>query len=307
MDLLRNPGPVYGQLFVVIGAALISFSPVFVVLSGVSAASASFYRMALSLPALFFLLYYTKAKLWLGYRECGIALLASVFYTLDLTFWHQSILMIGPGLATILGNFQVFVLAAFSVLVLHTRVTARLVLAIPVSIIGLYLICGPQWTTGTDEFQMGVLFALSTALWYGGYVLLLRLLQISFDLEGKIANLCMISILTTIITGILVVVRGEGFGIPGLESWIYLLGYAIICQVIAWVLISAGLPFTVPIKVGLILLLQPAGAFIWDILIFRLPFTWVTLLGVILTLGAIYLGSTSTTPADVPLERNESG
>lgn len=296
MNIIRNPGPVYGQLLVVIGAALISLSPVFVVLSGVSASASAFYRMALSLPPLLLLLVYTRGRIWLGLRNCGIALLASIFYSLDLSFWHQSILLIGPGLATILGNFQVFVLAAFSVLVLHTRVTLRLILAIPVSIIGLYLICGVQWSTAADGFQLGVLLAFTTAFWYGGYVLLLRLLQTSFDLEGKIANLCMISILTTIITGLVVIGSGDSFDVPGVDSWLYLIGYAVICQVIAWVLISAGLPYTVPIKVGLILLLQPAGAFIWDILIFRLPFTSVTLLGVVLTLGAIYLGSTSTSP-----------
>lgn len=298
MNILRNPGPVYGQLLVVIGAALISLSPVFVVLSGVSASASAFYRMALSLPPLLLLLVFIRGKIWLGPRQLGIALLASIFYTLDLTCWHQSILLIGPGLATILGNFQVFVLAAFSVLVLHTRVTPRLILAIPVSIIGLYLICGVQWSTASDGFQMGVLLALTTAFWYGGYVLFLRLLQTSFDLEGKIANLCMISILTTIITGLVVIGSGDSFDVPSVDSWLYLAAYAIICQVIAWLLISAGLPFTVPIKVGLILLLQPAGAFIWDILIFRLPFTSVTVLGVVLTLGAIYLGSTSTSPGE---------
>ena len=123
MNIIQNPGPVYSQLLIVTGALLISLSPVFVVLSGVSATSSAFYRMALSLPALFLLLFLTGGKLWLGMRQCGIALLAGIFYTLDLTCWHQSILLIGPGLATILGNFQVFVLAAFSVFVLHTRVT----------------------------------------------------------------------------------------------------------------------------------------------------------------------------------------
>ena len=69
-------------------------------------------------------------------------------------------------------------------------------------------------------------------------------------------------------------------------------------SVIAWLLISTALPQVDPIRVGLILLLQPAGAFIWDIFIFNLPVTWITLAGVIITLGAIYLGSTSRTGSD---------
>jgi len=293
MDIFQKPGTTYGQFFVVIGAALISFSPVFVVLSGVSASTSAFYRMALSLPPLLILVVLFKAKLWQGRRKFGIALLCSIAYTLDLSSWHQSILLIGPGLATILGNFQVFVLAFYSIIVFHTRVNARIIFAIPVSIIGLFLICRPGIEGGSDGFLIGIILALSTAIWYGSYVLLLRSLQVTFDMSGKIANLCMISILTTIITGVIVIGTGNSFSVPGIDSWIYLSGYAVICQVVAWVLISAGLLYTTPIKVGLILLLQPAGAFIWDILIFRLPFTSVTLLGVLLTLGAIYLGSTS--------------
>jgi hypothetical protein len=43
---------------------------------------------------------------------CGL------FFALDLFCWHASILHIGPGLATIIDNFQVFVLTTVGILFL---------------------------------------------------------------------------------------------------------------------------------------------------------------------------------------------
>jgi len=48
--------------------------------------------------------------------------------------------------------------------------------------------------------------------------------------------------------------------------------------------------------VGLILLLQPALAFVWDILFFGRPTRAVELVGAAITLGAIYLGLTGRQP-----------
>ena len=45
---------------------------------------------------------------------------------------------------------------------------------------------------------------------------------------------------------------------------------------------------------GLILLLQPALAFVWDVLLFQRPTTLVNWLGVVLALAAIYLGTVKT-------------
>jgi drug/metabolite transporter (DMT)-like permease len=45
--------------------------------------------------------------------------------------------------------------------------------------------------------------------------------------------------------------------------------------------------------IGLILLLQPTLAFVWDVLFFARPAMPLEVLGVLLTLVAIYLGTTS--------------
>ena len=57
-----------------------------------------------------------------------------------------------------------------------------------------------------------------------------------------------------------------------------------------WILITNALPKIRASLSGLILLLQPALAFVWDVLFFQRPTTPVNWLGVLVALVAIYLG-----------------
>ena len=88
-------------------------------------------------------------------------------------------------------------------------------------------------------------------------------------------------------------VKKENFRVPDLQSWWALLGYGFIAQVLGWVLIARGLLKSEASRAGLILLLQPTLAFVWDILFFKRPTGPVEILGALLALFAIYLGTTS--------------
>ncbi len=88
-------------------------------------------------------------------------------------------------------------------------------------------------------------------------------------------------------------IQGESFVIPDLTSWGAMIGYGVICQAIAWLIISKSLPRLRASLVGLILLLQPILAFIWDITLFSRPTTIYEIAGVVIALIAIYLGSSN--------------
>ena len=57
-----------------------------------------------------------------------------------------------------------------------------------------------------------------------------------------------------------------------------------------WFLIASALPKIRASFSGLILLLQPALAFVWEVLFFQRPTSLVNWLGVLIALAAIYLG-----------------
>ena len=70
--------------------------------------------------------------------------------------------------------------------------------------------------------------------------------------------------------------------------------YGAVSQALGWWLISRGLRTVPASRAGLILVLQPALSFVWDVLLFGRPTDALDGIGVALTLLAIYLGTMSS-------------
>ena len=90
------------------GAVMISFSGVWVKVADVAPTVSAFYRVLFGGLFLLAAACWKREITWKGWQRLWLGLFCGLFLALDLFFWHKSILYIGPGLATILGNFQVF-------------------------------------------------------------------------------------------------------------------------------------------------------------------------------------------------------
>ncbi|MBI5016141.1 MAG: DMT family transporter [Deltaproteobacteria bacterium] len=284
-----------GTLELLVGAFVISFSAVFVRLAHVGPTMAGFYRTffgGLVLAA------FTVARgepLWRGRVPALWATVAGILFAVDLSCWHRSIHFIGPGLATILGNFQVFFLAAVGLLVFRERPSWRFFVSVPLAVGGLLLLVGLDWESLGPSYRSGLALGFATALAYTGYTLSLRH---SRGLAGALtpaANLTGVSLVTAAIMGLEATVQGESFHIPDARTWGCLLAYGALCQALGWVAISRGIAKVPASRVGLLLLLQPMLTFVWDIVLFDRPTSAVEMGGAFLTVGAIYLGSTAQT------------
>ena len=97
-------------LTLIIGAVLISFSGVWVKVAHVAPNVSAFYRVFIGGFALLAAALYRREFCWIGSRHLLLCLLFGIFFALDLWLYHYSIQYIGPGLGTILPNFQVFIL-----------------------------------------------------------------------------------------------------------------------------------------------------------------------------------------------------
>jgi drug/metabolite transporter (DMT)-like permease len=230
-----------------------------------------------------------------------LAALAGLLFSGDLVFWHRSIAFVGPGLATILVNLQVIVLAVFGMVMLRERAARRLLVAIPSAVVGLFLIFGRDWDQLGSEYHWGVVFGLLAAVAYASYLLVLRGARRRAG-EGveALATVATLSLVSAVVLGGLVHLEGETFAIPNVRTFGMLVAYAVLIQVVAWVVISGALPRVPASRAGLLLLLQPTLAFVWDILLFDRPTSAVELIGAALALGAIYLGLTSAGPQHPP-------
>jgi drug/metabolite transporter (DMT)-like permease len=284
--LLANP-----TLRLFIGAALISLSPVWVKLVDVSATSSAFWRVTIGGSVLAAYLLLTRRRLALSAGLWGMLAIAAVFLALDLWFYHRSIQYIGPGLSTLLANFQVFVMVAVGFLILREPPSTKQLIAIPLALLGLALIVGVDWSALPEDYRRGIIFGLGAALTYAFYLLSMRRSRQGSTHRVPIREIAVVSILTAAMLGAAAFAEGDSLALGSSNDIAWLACYGILSHGFGMMFIASSLPHVTPSQAGLALLLQPMLSFVWDVLFFARPMTPVELLGAAIALFAIYLGS----------------
>lgn len=273
------------------GVILISFSPIFVTVADTAAVTVGFYR---NFFGLFFLMPWVIKKArgkWVTDRiSLLLPLLAGLVFFLDLTAWHQSIQYVGPGIATLLGNFQVFFVSLFGIFFLGERLSWQFGVSVPVALGGIYLIVGAGDISGSPDYGKGIILGLLTAFFYSLFLLILRSSQTRPNALSPEVNLAYLSFWAALFFGIAVWVTPAPLAIETGRSLWALLGYGLFTHCIGWIIISRTLPRMGASVAGILLLLQPVLSFVWEGIFFDKGFHAYQLFGAGLALAAIYLG-----------------
>ncbi|MFI4969973.1 MAG: DMT family transporter [Lysobacterales bacterium] len=274
------------------GAAAISTTSVFVKLAHVGPTMSGFYRMGFGglmlLVGLFALGQWRPVRL----AEVTWLLVPGAAFAVDLMMWHRSILYVGPGLATLLGNFQVFLMALAGFVLYREKLGWQFLAGIALAFLGLYLLVGFDWSAVGAQYRLGVVLGVVTGFAYAIYMLSTRHAQRAGHVRLAPAQLlCVSSLLSALVLGAGALVEGESFAIPDTQSWSALLGLAFFGQVFGWVLLTRAMPQLPASTIGLLLLLQPALSFVFDVLLFARPTRTLDWIGVALSLVGIFVGS----------------
>lgn len=281
-----------------IGSVFISFSPVFIKIADVDPDLAGFYRMLFAVIGLLpmFLLQRNKAlpdrKTLLLLIGCGIWL------ALDFICWHRSIPLIGPGLSTLLGNFQIFFTAFFCWILFREQISAKFMIAVVTAVAGLAMVTGIDFASLASTVKVGLGLGLLTAVAYSAHILMMKRAMSGTTISSMTAML-VISISCGAFLAVVELVDGGSFAVTDTRSLLALAGVGIIGSSLGWSLISSGIKEVPATLAGLVLLLQPTLAFVWDVVLFDRPTSGIEYLGIAMIIGGIYLGSS---PA-----RKESG
>ena len=276
----------------IVGAAAISTTSLFVKLAHVGPTMSAFYRM--SLGGAMLLIGLVALRRWQRVRASDVLwlLVPAVAFAVDLMVWHRSILYIGPGLATLLGNFQVFVMALAGFVLYRESLGWRFVAGVALGLVGLYLLVGLDWSAAGPQYRLGVVLGILTGLAYAVYMLSTRHAQRAGHVRLAPAQLlCVSSLLCAVVLGAAALVEGESFAMPDAQSLWSLLGLAFFGQVLGWVLLTRAMPQLPASLIGLLLLLQPALSFVFDVLLFARPTHASDWIGVGLSLAGIFIGS----------------
>lgn len=281
------------------GGAFISTTSVLVKFAHVPPTVSAFWRMLFGGVMLSIALVALRQWRAMRWSDALWMLPPALAFATDLFFWHRSIIDVGPGLATLLGNLQVFMMALAGVLLHREKLSWQFLVGLALAFSGLWLLIGQGWSQSGHDYQVGVLFGALTAVFYAAYMLSFRHAQRERSQLASSQLLAITSLLCAGILALMTAADGEAFAIPDMQTLLALVALGLVGQCLGWVLISRAMPQLPTSLVGLLLLLQPVLAFLMDLVLFHRitrPIEWV---GLALSLCGIFVGSMrGATPAD---------
>lgn len=242
----------------VIGAALIGFSPIFVRLSQVDPSATAFWRVTLALPFFWLLTMWKKD----GRDQSELKTLSDfkpliwvgLFFALDLAFWHWSIQFTTVANATLISNLSPIVVAIGSVYFFKEKLKGKFWLGLGLGVLGAALLAGGSIGKGR---LFGDGLALVTAFFYGTYILAVVWLRRYF-------RTATVMIWTGIFAGLALIpisLLTENVFFPvTTEGWLIVFGLAFFCQFLGQGLITYGLAHLPAAFSAVTLLIQPVVA-----------------------------------------------
>lgn len=296
---MRTAIPRGPLLMMIGGGAFISTTSVLVKFAHVPPTVSAFWRMLFGGVMLSIALVALRQWRAMRWSDALWMLPPALAFATDLFFWHRSIIDVGPGLATLLGNLQVFMMALAGVLLHREKLSWQFLVGLALAFSGLWLLIGQGWSQSGHDYQVGVLFGALTAVCYAAYMLSFRHAQRERSQLASSQLLAITSLLCAGILALMTAADGEAFAIPDMQTLLALVALGLVGQCLGWVLISRAMPQLPTSLVGLLLLLQPVLAFLMDVVLFHRvtrPIEWI---GLALSLCGIFVGSMrGATPAD---------
>ena len=286
-------------LAAVAGALTIAFSAILVDLANVSPSTAAVFRCAYALPVL-------GAFAWAERRRHGPppagtwwrAVAAGTFFAADLILWHHAIADVGAGLATVLANLQVVLVAVAAWLLLGEKPAAQVAIAVPLVFGGAVLISGVVGDAPFgDDPARGALFGVLTGVAYTGFILVLR--DMGRDLRRPAGPLFAATFVATLVAIAAGAALGELDLAPSWPAHGWLVTLALTSQVLGWLLIALALPRLPASMTSVVLTVQPVGSVLLGIVLLGEDPAAVQLVGVALIVAGIVVATRKPDAPDV--------
>ena len=296
------------MLIALVGAVAISFSPVFYIYSDTNPSTGAFFRMLYALPALALLAYLVRKSDTRSTRTRWTAFGAGLILAPDMLSYHSSMIFIGIGIATLIGNSQVIIVTLASWKLFGEKPNQAILISLPVVIIGLALISGLADTDpyGEDPVK-GVVFGTMAAFFYSSFLILFRYSNRELAPSSSVQlDATAGAALGLLVLGLLPL---SSMAIEPLElqptwpghGWLIVL--AILCQVAGWLAIAHALPRLPAAHTSFAILLQPVLTLIWGyVILHQEGHSQNQVIGIFLVLAAIIAvtlyGSASSSEVD---------
>ena len=270
------------MLIALAGAVAISFSPVFYIYSDTNPSTGAFFRMLYALPALALLAYLVRKSDTRSSRTRWTAFGAGLILAPDMLAYHSSMIFIGIGIATLIGNSQVIIVTLVSWKLFGEKPNPAILFSLPVVVVGLALISGIADSDLSDDWDpvKGVVFGMMAAFFYSSFLILFRYSNRELAPSSSVQlDATAGAALGLLVLGLLPL---SSIAIEPLElqptwpghGWLIVL--AMLCQVAGWLAIAHALPRLPAAHTSFAVLLQPVLTLVWGYVI-PVSYTHLTL------------------------------
>lgn len=269
-----------------VGVLALSFSGMFVRWANAPGPITAFYRLFFSTFLLLpFFVPRTKANLAIQSRSIVFPLLAGLFTALDLGLWTASVAFTTVSNATLLGNTAPLWVALGAWLILKQTLTPAFWRGLVLALLGAVLIMGTDFILH-PRFGIGDIMAITTGIFYAGYMLCTEKSRAHFD---PVSHIWLVGVSASVSLFVINLLLGYPFtGYPA-QTWLVFIATAIVSQIIGYMSLAYALGHLPASVVSPTLILQPVATTLLAIpLLNEIPGKWQVIGGGIALVG-IYI------------------
>lgn len=271
----------------IIGAVAMGVSPVFVREAEIGPFASAFWRVAIALPVL---------AIWAGWelKKSGrklrlnlsmAAVLAGVFFTGDLTFWHLSIVNTTMANATLLSCLAPAWVLIFSRAFIGEEVSFNAFIGMAVCLVGAALLIGTSFQLNPERLW-GDIYGVITSFFFGLYFLAVRVARRTMGGGELIFNSTLV---TAILMLIIATISGNGFVPATTAGYTALLALGLLSHAGGQGLLALAIGSLSAVFSSLVIFIEAIAAAFFGWLIFSEALTTGQLLGGGLILAGIWL------------------
>lgn len=271
----------YILLFV--GVLCISWSAIFVKLSGVSGITTAFYRMFIgSIGVIPIWIYYKNPKF--DRRGIWFAILSGVLFASDIALWNTSITISKASISTLLANLAPVWVGFAYLLFWKKSLKASFWVGTFISIAGVAVIVGYDQIFSTGN-HLGNLLAIGASVFYAAYMISTQKGRLTIDTLTFTA----ISMWTsTLFMLVVCLVFDAPLWSFGTKTWLALGGLGLISQLSGWLAINYALGHIKTTTASVTLLSQSVFTAIFSVPVLGEMLTMNEIIGAAIVLAGIY-------------------
>lgn len=168
---MKTKIPPTAYIALLLGTLIIGSSAIWIRLADAPGPITQFYRMALGALTLAIPFFLRLRKTRLSKREAALALLAGLFFGLDLAAWSTGVKLSGATVPTLMANLAPIWVGLGTWLIFKQRLSFRFWLGLCLALLGALFVLELDFHGNTQVIK-GALYGLTAAFFYGTYFLI---------------------------------------------------------------------------------------------------------------------------------------